>query len=119
MTSIRDDIILHLGRNPLLAHSALFRHRHPEATQHFHKTIIEDWHSDAPRVLDMVFRGGGKSTVAEEAIIVMACLQQFKNGLVIGETEPRAQERLAAIKHEFETNEDLLELFGEDRKSVV
>jgi len=113
MTSIRDDIILHLGRDPLLAHSALFRHRHPEATQHFHKTIIEDWHSDAPRVLDMVFRGGGKSTVAEEAIIVMACLQQFKNGLVIGETEPRAQERLAAIKHEFETNEDLLELFGD------
>lgn len=110
---LREDIILRLGRDPLLAHRALFRHRHPEETQLFHETIIDDWHSANPRVLDMVFRGGGKSTVAEEAIVVMACLQQFKNGLVIGETENRAQERLASIKHEFETNEDLIGLFGD------
>lgn len=115
MTQMREDIILQLGREPLLAHRALFRHRHPEDTQSFHNQLIEDWHSPMPNVGSMVFRGGGKSTVAEEAIVVMACLRQFKNALVIGETETRAKERLAAIKNEFETNDKLLDLFGDLR----
>lgn len=112
MTDFREDIILKLGRNPLLAHRTLFAHRHPEETQSFHDQMILDWHSLMPNVIDFVFRGGGKSTTAEEAICVMACLQKFHNALIIGETETRAKERLSSIKHEFETNEDILSLFG-------
>lgn len=112
-TDLRESLILKLGRDVLMSHRALFRHRHPEETRSYHDTIISDWHSDHPRVLTMVFRGGGKTTIAEEAIIVMACFRKFKYGLLIGETQDRAKERLAAIKHEIETNEFISDLFGD------
>lgn len=102
-----------LGLDPVLAHQTLFPHRHSEQTKPFHKTIIEDWHSYDPNVLSLVFRDGGKSTIAEEAIATMGCFAKFHNGLIIGETETRAKERLNAIKHELETNEDIFALFGD------
>ena len=43
----------------------------------------------------------------------MACLRKFNNGLIIGETETRAVERLTAIKHELENNEDIHSIFGD------
>lgn len=60
----------------------------------------------------MAFRGAAKSTLSEEAVIVGASLRKFKNGIILGENEPRAVERLTAIKHEFETNPYIEELFG-------
>lgn len=107
-----EDIILKLGRHPKLMHQVLFGHRHPNDTPPFHWEIIDLWHSAAPRVLIKAFRGAAKSTIAEEAIIVQACLRQFKNGIILGETYERAVERLRAIKHEFETNEIIEEMFG-------
>lgn len=74
--------------------------------------MIDLWHGPDEHVITEAFRGGGKSTVAEEAITVMACLRQFKNGIILGDNETRAKERLTSIKHEFETNDDLIELFG-------
>lgn len=113
MTDPREEIILKLWNNPVLAHETLFAHRHTAATQPFHKQMIEDWHSTNANALDLVFRGGAKSSVAEEAITVMACLHRFDNGLIIGETETRAKERLASIKHEFENNKQLHAIFGD------
>lgn len=95
-----------------LAHEVLFRHRHPNSTQPFHRSMIRDWHDKSiTRLVDLVFRGSAKSTIAEEAITIRAGFREFKNGLIIGETYERACERLHAIKHELESNEHLEELF--------
>jgi len=107
------EVILKLGRDPRLAHQALFAHRHPNLTPQFHWEIIRLWHSTHPRVLIQAFRGAAKSSIAEEAIIVQACLRKFKNAIVLGETYERAVERLRAIKHEFETSSFIEHLFGD------
>lgn len=108
----REDLIKKLAANPRLAHQVLFKHRHPDETPAFHGEMVDLWYSAAPQVLTMAFRGGAKSTVAEEAITVMGALRMFKNCIILGENEPRAIERLTAIKHEFESNEYLTDLFG-------
>jgi hypothetical protein len=112
-TDPREDVILRLGRNKRLAHASLFGHRHPNVTPDLHYEIIDLWHSPSPKVLLMAFRGAGKSTLSEEAVIVEACLRQFKNGVIIGSSYERAVERLTSIKHEFETNPFIEELFGD------
>jgi len=108
----REETILKLARNPRLAHATLFQHRHPQETPNFHYDIIDLWHSDKEQVLTEVFRGGAKSTLAEEAIVLMAVFRVFKNCVIGGESEPRALERLGAIKHELETNQYIEDLFG-------
>lgn len=108
-----EKLVLEMGRDPRLAHAVLFPHRHHNLTPEFHYEIIELWHSSIVKVLIQAFRGAAKSTIAEEAIIVQACLRQFKNGIILGETYERAVERLRAIKHEFETNTALTPLFGD------
>lgn len=108
----REESIIRLGRDRELAHRVLFGHRHPQDTPPFHRDIIRLWHSDEQHVLTMAFRGAAKSTLAEEAIIVLACLRQFKNCIILGESYDRACERLRSIKHEFEGNQFIEELFG-------
>jgi|HubBroStandDraft_1064217.scaffolds.fasta_scaffold05219_10 hypothetical protein len=108
----REALIERLARNPRLLHATLFPHRHGDETPAFHLEMIDDWWSEEPHVGEEAFRGGGKSTVAEEAICGMACLRQFKNAIILGDNETRAKERLTSIKHEFETNEAIQELFG-------
>jgi hypothetical protein len=112
-TDDRSKTILELARNPRLAHATLFRHRHPNNTPEFHYEIIDDWHGPSPQILTMAFRGAAKSTLAEEAIIIKSCLRLFKNGIILGESESRATERLTSIKHEIETNPYIAELFGD------
>jgi len=102
-----------LAASPRLAHSFLFAHRHPNVTPEFHYQMIDDWHSSHPHVLSMAFRGGAKSTIAEEAITTLALQECFRNGLVLGENQPRALERLGAIKNELETNERIHAIYGD------
>src|SRR5215469_15259763 len=99
-----DRFLLELGQNARLAHQTLFKHRHKLVTPDFHWDVIDLWHSDHPKVVIQAFRGAGKSSIAEEAIIIQALFRRFRNGLILGETEPRGLERLHAIKHELETN---------------
>lgn len=108
----RSELILKFGRNRALAHATLFKHRHPDETPFFHHKIIEAWHSDEPRILTEAFRGGAKSTIAEEVITIEACYNLFNNAILLGSSSDRANERLAAIKHELENNEYINELFG-------
>lgn len=107
-----DEVRLKLGLDRVLAHQVLFAHRHRDKTPAFHKIMIADWHGPEPAVQTMAFRGGAKSTIAEEAITIMACYREFKNGIILGETFERANERLGAIAHEIETNDMLAEVFG-------
>jgi hypothetical protein len=113
MTPDRNDLLRQLGDDRILAHQTLFRHRHPDPTPPFHDEIINIWHANDPHALVMVFREGGKSTIAEEAFVIGAGFQLFHNALIIGSTEKRAVERLRAIKHEIEHNEIVHALFGE------
>lgn len=113
MTDPKDDAILKLGRNRVLAHKVLFKDRHSDETPDFHTELITAWHSSLPRVNTMAFREGGKTTVAEEALALATEYKLFHNCIIVGNTEKRACERLTAIKHELSTNEFLNDLFGE------
>ena len=108
----RGEVVLKLARDPLLAHEMLFSHRHPDEIPAFHEEIIRDWHGPSRSVLTMAFRGAAKSTLAEEAIIIEACLRRFRNFLIIGENYDRACDRLRSVKREFENNELITGLFG-------
>lgn len=114
----RREILRRLYHDRPLAHRVLFKHRHPEPSPPFHREMQADWHGPAPGVLDLVFRGGAKSTIAEEAIPIMAGFKEFRNCLVIGENADRAAARLHAIKREFETNALYHQAFGNLRGPV-
>lgn len=112
------EILRKLTSNRRLAHSFLFSHRHPDATPPFHHEIIDLWHSPAEKVLIQAMRGGAKSTLSEECVIIGALFKEFNYGLVLGNSEDRAVQRLAAIKHELEFNERIQQIFG-DQKGVT
>src|SRR6516165_10167079 len=116
--TLRDDLVLKFGSDRVLAHQSLFAHRHPDPTQPFHDELIGLWHSGTPKVLTLAFRGGGKSTLAEEALVLAAAMKLVRNVLIIGSISDRANDRLRAIKHELETNELLVELYGDMRGPV-
>jgi len=105
-------------KNRPLAHRTLFAHRHPQAQPAFHVDMINAWHGDNKRDQFLVFRGGAKSTIAEEAITIKTVFREFRNCLIIGANEDKAGERLAAIAHELETNEKLQSVFGDPRGST-
>jgi len=113
LNTTREDVILRLARDPRLAHAALFKHRHPSATPPFHMEMLEAWWAPDPYVITEAFRGGAKSTLAEEAITLMACFGMYRNIIIVGESETRANERLGAVKNEIETNPYIMELFGD------
>jgi len=108
----QEKLITELVANPILAHAFFFGDRHKNATPQFHKTIITDWHSQKPRVLDMAFRGAAKSTLAEEAITILAALKQARNIIILGENEARAVDRLKSVKYNFEMDERFAQGLG-------
>lgn len=105
--------IRELEADRVLAHQVIFSHRHKNVTPPFIKEMILDWHSREDRLLFEVFRGGAKSTTAEEAILLKAAFREIHNYLIIGSTKERAHERLHAIRYEVEQNERLYEMFGD------
>jgi hypothetical protein len=106
-------VLAKLRDNRMLAHDLIFRARHPQATPKFHVEMLELWYSAKPFVLTMAFRGSAKSTLAEEAIILTALFRECRNILIVGESYARACDRLRAIKREFEMNETIVAVFGE------
>lgn len=117
MTDLLLEAIREIDNDRVLAHQVLFSHRHKNLTPAYHRDLINYWHGKGRHEGFMVFRGGGKSTIAEEGYCVGALLRDFRNALLIGSSLDRACERLAAIRHEFEQNEMILELFGDVRGS--
>ena len=108
----RERALISLGVDRRAAHATLFAHRHHEGSADFHGEIIDALHSDHQRVVIEAFRGGAKSTLAEEGMAIGGCYREFENAVIIGSNEDRATERLESIKHEYETNEAIHELFG-------
>jgi len=75
----REKVLELFARDRQLAHQALFSHRHPNVAPQFHAQIVSKWHSRIPKVLTISFRGSAKSTIAEEAILIMALFKEFDN----------------------------------------
>lgn len=107
------DIIVELAEDRPRAHKFLFAHRHRKASPEFHDDIIRFLHNGYAYGVIMAFRGAAKSTLAEEDVVLDAWMQMFRNCVIVGASENRAKERLAAIKREFEMNEDGRTLFGD------
>lgn len=114
--SLSDDAELVAGViavDPHWAHEAFFGHRHEDKTPLFHSPLIAALWDAADRGVILSFRGSGKSTLSEEAVTLWACLERFRNCLLIGSSEARAAERLAAVSNELKTNEELRHVFGD------
>ena len=109
--SKRAEIIESLWRDRRLAHRFVFTHEHESPP--FHGEIIDRFHSQARYTCDIAFRGSAKSTLAEEALVLMGCFREFRHCLVTGATIEKAQERLHAMRRHFERNAQLRLLFGD------
>lgn len=107
------ELVLAMGRDPVLAHRFLFKHRHTEELTPAHLDMIRAWHSDERLIEIEGFRGFGKSSIAEEAVIIKALYKRFKNGLVISATIDLACEHLGAIATELISNDKIAAIFGE------
>lgn len=114
-TEILEQILTKLKADPVLAHSVVFKHRHPQETPPFHRQMILDFWSDEEYVGEMAFRGAGKSTLAEEAITLMALFGIDPYVLIVGESYDRAVERLNSIKYELDNNEIIQQIWGDVR----
>lgn len=118
LTDDRQDVLRRLSADRATAHRVLFPHRHGDASPAFHAEIIKDWHSQTAYVQTWAFRGAAKSTLAEEAIALIALFRECHNALIVGSSIARACERLDSIKHEMETNDFLEELFGRPKGRI-
>ena len=118
MSVEHQQVLTALAKDRKLAHGLLFKHRHPLETPPFHGEMIDDFHSFEQQVVIEAFRGGAKSTTGEEATTIKAAFTDFTNGLIVSSTQARAAERLEAVKHELENNENIINLFGEQTGSI-
>lgn len=112
---MREELLRLYQRNRYLAHKELFAHRHKDETPEFHKEICELLYSPSPLVAMQAFRGAAKSTWLEEYILLSALFRDFVFPLIVGSNWTSACDRLAPIKQELETNDMLIELFGDQK----
>lgn len=116
--------LANLAANPWLAHNFFFPHRRLDEhggqieSSPAHVEVMRVMHGTGARNLVQAFRGFGKSTLVEEAIVIQGAFRKFRNKLIVGASYERACERLASIKREFEQNEALFQLFGRLRGSI-
>ena len=106
------------NQNRWLAHTVLFRRRHPDESSEAHERLVRAIYNPTPRQLIEGFRGLGKSTYLEEAAIIKACFREFHNMVIVGASYTRACDRLMSIKREFEINDDLQKLFGQQKGAI-
>jgi hypothetical protein len=104
-----------ISEDRALASAMVFPHRHPKATPEFHVQIMDAWRSQDDKVLVEAFRGGAKSTLSEEFILLEACFGNFGYCVLLGETYTKACQRLEAMKFEAMHNTKLRTLFGKIR----
>lgn len=95
-----------------LAHDFLFETRRKNKSPEFHADILSLFYSTSQYAIAVAFRGGAKSTLVEEFIILAMLFKDSRFCIIVGNTYDMACQRLSAIKHELETNELLIELFG-------
>ena len=114
MTDPLDQNLLDIADDRVAAHESLFAGpRHGNKTPPFHRELISDFHSAIPLLAWVVFRGGGKSTIAEEGVAILGGLREFFHCFIVGASLDKAAERLHAIRRMFEKNEFVINAFGD------
>src|SRR5271154_5450445 len=108
----RSAVIEILVGDTRLAHATLFPRRHRLGSADCHHGIIDTIHGPQAHVLIEGFRGIGKTTLLEEAVILLAAERVFKNIVIVGASYGRACDRVEAIANEFVINEELQRVFG-------
>jgi len=106
------DLLRRINEDRALASLILFSHRHPQEEAPLHIEIMDLFRSADEFVEVEAFREAGKTTKAEEHIILSGCFGNFHYGLLLGETYEKACQRLASIDHECTTNLKLQHIFG-------
>jgi hypothetical protein len=104
-----------ISEDRALASAMVFPHRHPSASPAFHVQILDAWRSADEKVLVEAFRGGAKSTLSEEALLLEGLFGNCRYIIILGETYTKACQRLEAMKHEALHNDKLRSLFGKIR----
>lgn len=102
-----------LKKDRLRAHRILFPHRHKDPEAECHAEIVKLFNSDHKRVALQGFRGVAKSTYVEETGALKALFYEKKYIIIVGPSWSAACDRLFSIRQELETNQDLIELFGD------
>jgi hypothetical protein len=116
MVNAVEEAVRSVLKNPYAAHEAFFGHRHDSETPPFHKELIEKLWAPSKRKAFMLFRGSAKTTRAEEKAVLTRCLRKYHYIIILSSSEPSAQQRLAKVKYELETNDDVAEVFDAGRK---
>ena len=101
-----------ISEDRVLGASILFSHRHSHPSPAYHIEITDAWRAADEFVLIEAYRGGAKTTLAEEFLLLEACFGNFFYALLIGETYAKACQTLEAIAFEATHNEKLTRLFG-------
>lgn len=113
--SEREKLLRTFKFNRPLAHKFLFSHRHKNEDPVFHSALLQLLYDPHPLVALMAFRGAAKSTLLEEYILLSALFRETVFALIVGTRWEAACERLAPIRNELETNERIIELFGDQK----
>ena len=95
-----------------LASVLLFSHRHPQEEAPMHIEMMDLLCAQDEFIVLEAFREAGKTTKAEEHMILAGCFANYNYMLLIGETYEKAVQRLASIDHECTSNVRLQHIFG-------
>ena len=112
-----EETILVITADKWRAHEVIFSHRH-QLNGHdvlsapFHRAFVDDFWSASPHSIILAFRGSAKSTYMEEDATLALALRAYRNILIIGSSEARAAERLAAVSYELGNNQFITDHFG-------
>ena len=110
--SVDANLLRIVSEDRALGSAMLFGHRHSEESAPMHVEMLDLWPALDEFIMIEAFRDGAKSTLAEESLIMEGCFGNFHYWLLIGETYPKAVQRLEAIDYECRTNVKLHHLFG-------
>lgn len=110
--SLDFELLHRINEDRALASVLLFGHRHPQEEAPMHIEIMDLLRAADEFVVLEAFREAGKTTKAEEHIILAGCFVNYNYMLLIGETYEKACQRLGSIDHEARTNAALQHLFG-------
>lgn len=113
----REELLREYKQNRVLAHKHLFPHRHKDESPAFHREVIQLFNDDAMYVDLMAFRGSAKTTLLEEHVLLALLFREAQYVLFVGPKWESACEHIESIRNELETNDRIIELFG-DQKSA-
>ena len=105
------NLLRELSVDRALASRVIFGHRHSEETPAFHIEMVDLWRCEEEFLCIEAFRGGAKTTLSEEFLLLEALFGNFNYCLLFGETYTKACMRIEAIKHELTHNHKIHELF--------